>query len=178
MAKDLTAKRIIYVALAVSLLFVSGLLKISVWAVPFTLQTMAVMLAGLFLGERYGFLAAAVYVVMGLLGIPVFAKGGGLHYVLEPSFGYILAFLPGAYLCGILRKMAAKNVFLLSAMLFLVASLMLFIGAGYYMLILGGVSNAPVPSILYSFVAIFLPPELVKGIASALIYHRLKRYSL
>ncbi|NLK17963.1 MAG: biotin transporter BioY [Clostridiales bacterium] len=176
MSREVTAKKIVYVALAVALLFVSGHIKVTVFSIPYTLQTLAVMLIGCIFGERYGLLAAGIYVSMGLLGIPVFSKGGGLHYVFEPSFGYILAFLPGVYLIGSLRKRASSNPYLLFALLFSVAVLMLLIGAMYYMIVIKGIFGAPLPSVLYSFVAIFLPADLIKAIAAALICPRLKRY--
>ena len=42
----------------------------------------------------------AVYIAMGLIGIPVFASGGGLSYVLMPSFGYIIGFVVGGFVAG------------------------------------------------------------------------------
>lgn len=46
---------------------------------------------------------------MGLFGLPIFAQGGGLDYWQEPSFGYILGFIPGAWLCGVMAfKRRAK----------------------------------------------------------------------
>jgi len=69
--------------------------------IPYTLQTGAVVMAGLLLGRRYGALSQLIYVVTGLLGIPVFAYGGGPLYILRPSFGYVAGFIPGAYITGL-----------------------------------------------------------------------------
>ena len=68
---------------------------------PYTFQTGAVALAGILLGGRYGALSQLLYVAMGLVGVPVFAYGGGPHYVFRPSFGYIAGFIPGAYVTGL-----------------------------------------------------------------------------
>lgn len=59
----------------------------------YTLQFTFVLLAGAMLPIRYAFMATVTYVVLGLIGIPVFAGGGGLDYFLRPSFGYLLAFI-------------------------------------------------------------------------------------
>ena len=67
---------------------------------PFTLQTAMVLAAGLFLGSRRGASALFAYMVMGLLGIPVFTGGGGLHNVMLPSFGFILGFIGSAWTTG------------------------------------------------------------------------------
>ena len=66
----------------------------------FTLQFLFVTLAGMLLGSRRGSLAVAVYVAVGLAGIPVFAAGGGIQYVFRPSFGYLLGFIAAAWLTG------------------------------------------------------------------------------
>ena len=84
-------------------------------AVPITLQTLAVYLTGLVLGGRRGFLAILLYVVVGLVGLPVFAGfRGGPSVLAGPSAGYIVAF-PLAALCAgllgyaVLRRGAART---------------------------------------------------------------------
>jgi biotin transport system substrate-specific component len=73
-------------------------------AVPFTLQIVAVLLAGLILGPRLGALSQATYLAMGVVGLPVFAAGGGAAYLLGPTGGYLLAFPAGAALAGVLGR--------------------------------------------------------------------------
>ncbi len=104
-------------ALFTALICASAYIKIPTPLLPITMQTLFVSLAGLILGSRKGFLSVAVYVFIGLLGIPVFAEGGGLSYVLKPSFGYILGFALSAFITGKLaeKKCIFKN-FLLSSM--------------------------------------------------------------
>ncbi len=69
-------------------------------AVPFTLQVVAVLLAGISLGARRGMLSQLVYLAAGAAGLPVFAAGGGLAYLLGPTGGYLLAFPIGAAIAG------------------------------------------------------------------------------
>jgi biotin transport system substrate-specific component len=72
-------------------------------AVPITLQTLGVMLAGVLLGARRGALAVVLYLAVGLAGLPVFAQGtGGLAVLGKPSLGYLLAFPLAAGLAGFL----------------------------------------------------------------------------
>lgn len=47
-------------------------------------------------------MAQIAYLTLGLSGFQVFAQGGGLHYLSQPTFGYLLGFVPGAWLCGFL----------------------------------------------------------------------------
>ena len=87
-------------ALFAALIAVGAWLRIPTPLVPITLQTLFVLLAGLLLGGRRAAISVLVYIFIGLLGVPVFAEGGGLGYLLKPSFGYIIGFAAGAYWTG------------------------------------------------------------------------------
>ena len=88
------------VALMAALTAVGAQLRIPLPYVPITLQAAFVCLAGLLLGSWRGAASQAVYLTAGLVGLPVFAGGGGLHYLLKPSAGYLLGFVAGAWLAG------------------------------------------------------------------------------
>lgn len=71
--------------------------------VPITLQTLAIYTAALVLGGKRATLAVTLYVIAGLLGLPIFARGGaGFGTIASPSFGYLLGFIPGALVAGLL----------------------------------------------------------------------------
>lgn len=71
--------------------------------VPFSLQPVMVMLAGCLLTPAEAALALTVYLLLGLMGFPVFASPpfGGLAYVFKPSFGFLLGFLPASWLMSL-----------------------------------------------------------------------------
>lgn len=74
--------------------------------VPITLQTLAVVLAGLVLGPWRGCLATLLYLAVGFAGLPVFAGGAaGLAVLAKPSVGYLLAFPIGAAVAGALARL-------------------------------------------------------------------------
>ena len=78
--------------------------------VPITLQTFAVILAGLVLGARRGGLATLLYVVLGLAGLPIFSGGvGGVAVLAGPSVGYLLAFPFAAALAGVFAGVALRG---------------------------------------------------------------------
>ncbi len=81
---------------------------VPVGPVPITLQTLAVILSGLVLGPWRGFAAAALYLLVGFAGLPVFAGGaGGLGVLAKPSIGYLLSFPIAALLAGVFARWLA-----------------------------------------------------------------------
>ena len=70
--------------------------------VPFSLVPFMAFLAAFALGGRLGAMSLAVYMALGLLGVPVFARPpyGGVVYVLQPTFGFIIGFILAAYVAG------------------------------------------------------------------------------
>lgn len=83
---------------------ISAWLKIEIGPVPITMQTFAVLLSGALLGSKRGAFSQIVYLFFGLAGLPWFSRGGGMVYVLSPTFGYILGFVFSAYLVGYLTE--------------------------------------------------------------------------
>ncbi|MFC7402400.1 biotin transporter BioY [Citricoccus sp. GCM10030269] len=80
------------------------------FGVPITLQTFAVMLTGLVLGARLGFLSVLLYVVVGLAGLPVFSGfSAGFGVLAGPTAGYLLAFPFAAGLAGALSSLVLKR---------------------------------------------------------------------
>jgi len=96
----LSARELSLVALFAALSGIGGFIRIPIPYVPLTLQTLMVMFSGLILGGRLAALSQLVYILVGLMGIPIFAHGGGPGYVLQPTFGYLLGFIFGAYIIG------------------------------------------------------------------------------
>jgi len=91
---------LVTVSLFASLSAIGAFIKIPLPYVPFTLQVLFVFLAGSLLGSKKGFQSQLIYVAIGLAGLPVFTQGGGIGYVLQPTFGYLIGFMAGAYVVG------------------------------------------------------------------------------
>lgn len=99
--KRLTTRELTLCSLFAALIAIGAFLQIPLPNFDyFTLQFFFVLMAGMLLGARLGAMSAALYVLTGLLGIPVFAAGGGISYVLRPSFGFLLGFIVTAYCSG------------------------------------------------------------------------------
>jgi biotin transport system substrate-specific component len=64
------------------------------------------------LGKKMVAASCAVYMLLGLFGLPIFTSGGGFGYVLQPSFGYLIGFIVGAYVTGAITYGGEKITFL------------------------------------------------------------------
>jgi len=154
---------------------VSLLAKVSFYIgpVPITGQTAGVILVGATLGARRGAAALIAYMLVGLAGLPVFAGAvAGPAYVLAPSFGYILGFIPAAFVAGWFAERAWDRKPWLAFIGFVAASIVPFIiGVPYVAMILGVVQGGQVDfaSIMGASVLPFIVPGLIKAAFVALV---------
>lgn len=91
-------------ALMTVLIIVGRYITIPLQPVPLTFQAFFVILAGTVFGKKIGAAASALYLTLGLIGIPVFTGGGGIGYLAKPTFGYIIGFVVGSFLAGYLKE--------------------------------------------------------------------------
>lgn len=142
--------------------------------VPFSLMPFVVLLAGGLLGARLGALSLGVYVLMGLLGVPVFEKPpfGGPAYVLSPTFGFLIGFIVAAYVVGLLLRdvNTAGPVRLGAAMLAGLAAIYA-IGLPYLYIILNFYlgSAVDVPGVLMLGFVPFIGFDLLKALAAGVL---------
>ncbi len=128
-------RMLILTALFSALTAVGAFLKIPIGVSSVTLQFFFTALAGLLLGARYGALSQAVYLLLGLFGLPIFTQGGGLGYLLHPTCGFLFGLIPSAWVIGTLAGGRAEPRVLIPACLAGLAVLYL-VGLPYMHLIL------------------------------------------
>ncbi len=99
------------------LMAIAAQVSIPTKPVPFTLQTMMVVLAGAFLGSKNGAYSQLLYLFLGIIGLPVFADGSmGIGKILGPTGGYLLAFPIGAFLTGLIVERTNKYLLVVLGM--------------------------------------------------------------
>ena len=111
---DMT-RNMVLAALFAALTAIGAFLQIPTGTVPITLQFLFTALAGLLLGWKWGAISQLLYVGIGLLGLPVFTQGGGIGYVLQPSFGFLLGLIPAAAVIGALTARRTGYLTVLAA---------------------------------------------------------------
>ncbi|MFO7989407.1 MAG: biotin transporter BioY [Desulfotignum sp.] len=102
----------VHAALFVALISVGAFIAIPIGPVPIVLQNMFVLLAGLLLGPVWGTACVAVYLLVGMAGLPVFAGGtSGIGKLFGPTGGYLLGYLPAVLVTGALSRFLGKTGF-------------------------------------------------------------------
>ena len=141
----------------------SNFIKIPVGVVPITLLFFATALSGLLLGPGWGAVSQGVYVLLGLAGLPIFTGGGGLWYLFQPSFGFLLGLVPAAWVIG---TVARGNPGPVRTALAALAGLgvLYAVGLPYLWLILNVYlgKGMELPALLWSGMLIFLPGDALK----------------
>jgi biotin transport system substrate-specific component len=166
------ARDAVFISLFAALTAVGAFIKIPIPHVPFTLQTLMVMFAGLLLGSRRGALSQFLYLILGLMGLPIFAQGGGPAYILQPSFGFLIGFIAGAFTIGkVLDR--SPNLTLSRTLLALVLGqgIIYFFGLSYLYLNLNFILQKPISlsSVFVIGFLIFIPGDVIKTIIAALL---------
>ncbi len=160
----------------VALIAAGAFIKIPVPVVPFTLQYLFTMLAGLLLGAKRGFISVCIYILLGLVGLPIFAQGGGIGYVFQPSFGYIIGFAVGAFVTGKIANKSSKPSYKrLLAANFIGLGFVYLLGMVYYYLISNFYLGTPIglwPLFLYCFI-LAVPGDILLCIVGAILGNRL-----
>lgn len=168
--------------LALCALF-AALIAVCAWisipaTVPFTLQTFATFAALGLLGGKRGTVAVAVYLLLGAIGVPVFAGfQGGIGALLGTTGGYLLGFLLTALIeWGMEARFGSKTgVFLLSAVLGMLVCYAF--GTAWYLVVYARTKGAiSLATALGWCVVPFLIPDAVKIALAVLLRGRLKRY--
>lgn len=168
-----STRDIVLVALFAALIAVLGLVpKVDLpflAGVPITVQTLGVMLAGLFLGPRRGALAVLLLVFMVLLGAPFLSGGrGGLGVLFGPTAGFLLGWIPGAFLVGLVfvlfQRLAPSKVLINAFLACLVGGVMVIYAVGIP--VLAWRAAMPLDQAVAVSIA-FIPGDLLKAALAA-----------
>lgn len=170
---DKTTIRIIGVVVFIVLTCLGAFLRLPLpfTPVPITLQTFFVLLSGAFLGSGLGAAAQLSYLLLGVLGLPVFTGyGSGIAYLFGPTGGYIFGFVLACFFVGRLIKYGGNNFFSVFAILSAADFILLACGVVWLKVI----SGYPITKVLFMGFMPFLPGDLLKALVASSLYLRLR----
>lgn len=165
-------RKMVYASLFAALTAAGAWMTIPLPYVPITLQTLFVMVAGAVLGPYFGALSMIVYVLLGLVGLPVFAMGqSGLGVLLGPWGGYLFGFVFGAAATGLIARLKKRPGFLWLCMSMAAGTLVIY-AFGVAQLAL--ISGFPVDQAVLVGVLPFVPGDIVKIALGAAVARKLE----
>ncbi|HTY91274.1 MAG TPA: biotin transporter BioY [Methanocella sp.] len=172
LAKDSQrVKKLVYAALFAALTAVSAWVAIPLPYVPITLQTFFVILSGGTLGAYFGGLSMAVYLLLGFMGLPVFARGqSGLGTLAGPTGGYLVGFVLCAVVTGLIVK-TRKKPGLLWYMMAMAAGTLVIYACGLAQLCL--ILHMPAKTAFVAGMLAFIPGDLIKIAVAAFVATKL-----
>ncbi len=166
----MTTRDLTMTAMFAALTAMGALITIPIEPIPFTLQLFFVLLSGALLGSLKGGLSQIVYILLGVVGLPVFAKGAsGPGVLVGSSGGYIIGFVVAAFVIGAICEVTRSFWGTLSAMLIGVAIIYAF-GAAQLMIVLNLSFQKALVGGVYPFIAV----DLIKALIAASLVGRLR----
>lgn len=168
---------IIYIGIFAAIIAVCSWISLPT-AVPFTLQTMGVFITVGTLGGRRGTLAVLTYILLGAIGIPVFAGfSGGVGVILGTTGGYIIGFLFSALLMWGMEKLFGRGKIVLAVAMVLGLLVCYAVGTAWFMAVYAKNSGAVgLGTVLGWCVVPFILPDLAKIAVALILTNRLKRF--
>ena len=152
-----TIRSILFVLFGTLLLAVSSKIQVPFWPVPMTMQTFVVLVIAMAYGWKLALLTLIAYLIEGALGIPVFAKGGGLPYLIGPTAGYLYGMAIAAAVIGYFADLGyGKSIIKCVFPLILGTAIIFVCGIGYLSSIIG-FEKAIIAGLIP-----FIPSELFK----------------
>ena len=161
-------------AVMAALICIAGPLTIAAGPVPLSLATFAVMLAGAVLGKKWGTAAAGLYLLIGIIGIPVFSGfSGGFQKLAGVTGGYLAGYLPCAFFAGLGAERAEREgrKWILPATMVLGTAVLYTVGTAWFMIQTGNGLGAA----LGLCVLPFLPGDAAKIAAVTVIAPAVKK---
>ena len=151
-------------------LILSAKIKVDLYPVPMTLQPLAVLMIAMLCGRNISVAAVSLYLFQGIIGIPVFAYGGGLPYLLGPTGGFLLGFLFASIIVGELAdrgwgKFMIKSVLAMLIGMFVIyfcGILQLSFLKGFDFAIVNGLTPFIIGDLYKLILAAFLLPQIWK----------------
>lgn len=161
---------LILCALFSALICIGAFIKIPTPLVPLTFQSLFTSLAGLLLGAKSGCLSVCIYIAMGLIGLPVFTQGGGITYILKPTFGYLIGYAIGTYVTGKISNNSDVPSFKRLLCANLAGMFFVYFIGGIYCILISKLylkNNLGIGALLISSILLPIPGDILTYIISA-----------
>ncbi|WP_392552299.1 biotin transporter BioY [Orbus wheelerorum] len=166
-------QKLLATSIATLVLAIAANISIPTYPVPFTLQSLVVLLVGAFLGRKLAMIAVLQYLFLGAIGFPVFASKAGITALLSPTVGYLLGYIASAYIAGFAAEKGYDRQFIKGLIAFALAHQVIFVFGVIYLAIYFKISFIDAFKIGY---LPFIGFDLLKFSLATMIMFMLWRY--
>lgn len=180
-------KNLIIDSILLAVLIIASKISIYTSFVPFTLQILIVLIISLLLNYKESLIVIGIYILMGIIGIPVFSSSvAGVASFVTPSFGFIIGFLAMSFFVPFTKKKLANrinNKFLVNLLASLIGLFIDYFFGFCYAIVLYKVlmvleTQMSTFKLLFNFVIVFIPFDIVKCLLASTIVKRLENSKL
>lgn len=176
MNKKMTAYQMAVTALMAAVMCVLGPLSVPIGAVPISLTNLVVCFAVWLLGAKFGTLSVAVYLALGAVGLPVFSGyGAGLAKLAGPTGGYLVGFLPMAFIGGLFIEKSKSNPIISGLGLVLGIAVSYALGTAWFVAQMGCELSYAMAVCVYPFIAFDLAKVVISCVVGVLLRRRLEQ---
>lgn len=169
---------VVYIGIFAALIALCSWISIPL-TVPITLQTMGVCVTAGLLGTKRGTLSVIVYILLGLIGVPVFASfSSGAGYLLGATGGYIIGFIFTALIVGIMTKALGKKAWVYALSMVIGVVVCYIFGTAWFINVYnrGHAGAVSLVTVLGWCVTPFIIPDMIKIAVSTLLCVKLDKY--
>lgn len=173
--KDSPLRRMVYASMFGALTAIGAYIVIPLQPVPITMQTLFTYLAGVLLGGYTAALSQVVYVLLGVIGLPVFSGGkAGLGILLGPSGGFLPGFIIAAFVIGKIVETKREPGIIWISLALLVGTVCIYIPGVFQLAYVAQLSYTQALLVAVQF----LPGDLLKMLAAVFISFQLRKNKL
>lgn len=169
---------VIYIGLFAALIAVCSWIQIPL-TVPITLQTMGICIASGLLGTKRGTFAVIVYILLGIIGVPVFAGfTSGIGIVLNTTGGYIIGFIFTTLIVGVITNLLGKKAWVYAFSMVLGIAVCYIFGTIWFIVVYnrGNANPTSLATVIGWCVTPFIIPDIVKTALSTIICTKVNKY--
>ncbi len=166
---------VVYIAIAVAVTVICSWIRVP-FTIPFTLQTFAVLTFTALIGMKRNLIAVAVYILLGIIGVPVFAGfSGGIGVVKGPTFGFIVGLLISVPVQGVISKPFGERTAGMVASMIAAMAVIYLCGSVWYAVFYSADTEIGLKGALMTCVVPFLLPDAVKTALAVFVAKRAKK---
>ncbi|EKU48233.1 biotin transporter BioY [Staphylococcus massiliensis] len=170
-------KTLVMISLFTALTIIASFIRFNLGPIPFSLQIVVVFIVSALFSLKVAASSQALYILMGLIGLPVFSQGGGIFYVIKPTFGFLVGFLIASIVMNLCIQKLRRTTFLNLLGVHILGTIVIYIfGCVHFYVIMNVVVQQAVSlqDVITGIVLLSMPGDIILCILTTFIIQKLK----